>query len=88
MKLQRYDAYEIHDYGTDYEPAEDGDICKSDDVARLEASHAELLAVAKGLLGIADRHGWLHVAVDAARAAIAKAEHSEDEPITDDEGDE
>ena len=42
--------------------------------ARLIAAAPDLLAAAKGLLGLAERHGWLHVAVDAARAAIAKAE--------------
>ena len=40
----------------------------------LIAAAPELLEACKGLLGIAERHGWLHVAVDAARAAIAKAE--------------
>lgn len=45
--------------------------------AELEARNAELLEACKGLLGIAERHGWLHIAVNAARAAIAKAEGGE-----------
>ena len=45
MKIQRYDAYEIHEYGTDYVPAEDGDVCKSKDVEQLEASHAAVCAM-------------------------------------------
>lgn len=44
---------------------------------RLFAAAPELLEACKGLLGIAERHGWLHVAVNAARIAIAKAEGEE-----------
>lgn len=41
--------------------------------ARLIAAAPELLEACEGLLGLAERDGWLHVAVNAARAAIAKA---------------
>ena len=45
--------------------------------ARLIAAAPELLEALKELLGLAERHGWLHVAVNNARAAIAKAEGEE-----------
>ncbi|CAB4141516.1 hypothetical protein UFOVP418_54 [uncultured Caudovirales phage] len=44
MKIQRYDAYETIASGPDYVPAKDGDVCKSEDVAQLEASHAAVCA--------------------------------------------
>lgn len=41
--------------------------------ARLIAAAPELLEACEGLLGLAERDGWLHIAVNAARDAIAKA---------------
>lgn len=41
--------------------------------ARLIAAAPELLEACEALLGLAERHGWLHVAVNQARAAIVKA---------------
>lgn len=40
---------------------------------RLCAAAPELLEACEALLGLAERHGWLHVAVNQTRAAIAKA---------------
>lgn len=48
--------------------------------ARLIAAAPDLLEAARALLDLAERHGWLHVAVNAARAAIAKAEGEEEQP--------
>ena len=45
--------------------------------ARLFAAAPELLEACEGLLGLAERDGWLHVAVNQARAAIAKAKGEE-----------
>ena len=42
--------------------------------ARLIAAAPELLVAAKGLLSLYESHGWQHPTINAARAAIAKAE--------------
>ena len=81
-KLERYD---ISDFG--YVPCSDGDVCKSEEVANLEAKCAELenkcaeleskcaelLEALEGLAMKAGRHFWRDVVVTQARAAIAKA---------------
>lgn len=41
--------------------------------ARLIATAPELAEACEALLGLAEREGWEHVAVNAARAALAKA---------------
>jgi len=45
-----------------------------EDNARLIAAAPELLIACKDLMGLAERQGWAHVAINHARAAIAKAE--------------
>ena len=65
MTLERYQVLN-HAYA--------GDWCKTDDVARLEASHAELLEAAKYFVDNWEPPGWRHPVVDRLRAAIAKAE--------------
>ena len=47
--------------------------------ARLIAAAPELLDALEGLLGLAERDGWLHIAVNQARAAIAKAKGESNE---------
>lgn len=69
MKLERWRL----EYGAMYSD-ELGEVCLTKDVAELEASHAELLVAAKRLLSLYESHGWQHPAINAARAAIAKAE--------------
>jgi hypothetical protein len=74
MKMQRYDAYHIG-----LHPSDDGAWCDSEDVARLEASHAELLEALEcltaviGLTPIKGNLEALQEAYDMARSAIAKA---------------
>lgn len=46
MELQRY---EMGDYCSGYVPNDDGEVCMSYDVQRLEESHAELLKALKEL---------------------------------------
>ena len=59
------------------------------ETVKLQASHDKLLDIVKGFLQWWDSPVIVNGGhIDRLRAAIAKAEHSEDEPITDDEGDE
>jgi predicted RNA-binding Zn-ribbon protein involved in translation (DUF1610 family) len=41
--------------------------------ARLIAASPELLEAVQELMGLAEREGWIHIAINKARAAIAKA---------------
>ncbi len=74
MKIDRYDlpiSPWDHTATSDF-----GNWCRSDDVARLEASHAELLEALKSFVstyGNPDVRRWMAVR-DQARAAVAKAE--------------
>lgn len=68
MELQRY---EMGDYCSGYVRNDDGDVCMSYDVERLEKSHAELLKAAKLFV---DNWDFPAGADDHLRAAIAKAE--------------
>lgn len=82
MKLKRYYIHNrLHNVN-------DGDVCMSYDVEKLEASHAELLAAAKDMLAWWDHRRPNESAQDyinRLRNAVAKAERGED-AITDDEG--
>lgn len=70
MKLQRFDMYHIG-----LHPSGDGGWCDTDDVARLEASHAELLDIVKGFLRWWDSPLTVNGGhIDRIRAVIAKAE--------------
>lgn len=52
-----------------------GEFCDAQDVAELEAQHAEMLAAAKGMVAWWDRaSGYPYQAIENLRAAIAKAE--------------
>lgn len=89
MKIPRWSDWEAIDSLSDEPIPEEAQYCSSVDVARLEASHAELLEAAKDMLAWWDHRRPNESAQDyinRLRAAIAKAERSEDEPITDDEG--
>lgn len=87
MELQRY---EMGDYCSGYVPNDDGEVCMSYDVQRLEESHAELLGALKAV-EIAVTMGFPSAEIlhdDSAirkgiRAAIAKAEGHKEEKITD-----
>ena len=52
-------------------------ICEyvSEKHAHLIAAAPDLLAALKELMGLAQREGWVHVAIKQAEAAIAKAEN-------------
>lgn len=70
MKLQRYDSQ-------GYGESDDGDMCWSDDVARLEASHARLLEVLKELQECSEYWSEYFVPLgihDRIRDAIKRAE--------------
>lgn len=73
--MKRYNLLDGESYGKRYQMAEEsnGDWVWYEEVEHLETINAELVEACEGLLGLAERHGWLHVAVNAARSAIAKA---------------
>lgn len=74
MKIDRFIvALTSSDRFIELQPDPEGSLCFASEVVKLEALNAELLEACEGLLGLAERHGWLHVAVNDARAAIAKA---------------
>ena len=75
MELQRY---EMGDYCSGYVPNDDGDVCMSYDVQRLEESHKELLNALKTFIEYNDQGGPMSFDTDAmwaaARNAITNAE--------------
>lgn len=77
-KIQRWMGGCQYCNGHGYRP--EFDWCKSDDVQRLEESHAELLQALKLLLAECDHQAWIgnmpddRVEFGIARAAMAKAE--------------
>lgn len=74
MKVQRYQI--LDDFNMETLPNEFANWCKYEDVARLEASHAELLETAKSLLAWYDFYSpnYYNELHEGLRAAIAKAE--------------
>ena len=76
MELQRY---EMGDYCSGYVRNDDGDVCMSYDVERLEKSNAELLAAAKSVVERWDSPLWKEQGhtgtfIERLREAIAKSE--------------
>ena len=78
MKLQRWDPPNSCTKMSAWIPCDDGDYCYSDDVARLEASHAELEAkcavLEKQLSGYAEAFDCIDSAVSFAHRLIAEPE--------------
>lgn len=75
MKVQRWDYLHLH--GDPLIRRDDGDYCASKDVARLEASHAELVAALKGMVAATDglaTKSFIERQRQAGLAAIVKAE--------------
>lgn len=74
-KLERYD---ISDFG--YVPCSDEDVCKSEDVAKLEASHERMLEVLKELQECSEYWSEYFVPLgihDRIKNAIKRAEDIE-----------
>jgi hypothetical protein len=60
-------------YGQDNFPKEGSIVGEAN--ARLIAAAPDLLEACKKLMGLAKRQGWVHVSINYAEAAIAKAEN-------------
>lgn len=80
-KLQRYDPPRSYTKPIPWIKDEDGDWCDSDDVAMLEASHAELKTALEYAINIYGRFGAVvnepynpGVWIDVAKRAIENAE--------------
>lgn len=79
--LQRYNLGEL---ARTYASDKDNVVCRAYDVDKLESQNTELLGALKSLaaavchLGLTEYHGSFAVTVEAARAAIAKAERTEE----------
>lgn len=75
MELQRY---EMGDYCSGYVPNDDGEVCMSYDVQRLEESHKELLNVLREMVAVysgqVQNDGNYTVIDNLARVAITNAE--------------
>ena len=75
MELQRY---EMGDYCSGYAPNDDGEVCMSYDVQRLEESHKELLDVLREMVAVysgqVQNDGNYTVIDNLARVAITNGE--------------